>query len=628
MCGICGYIDFKHKSPDQQLGHKMVETLQHRGPDNQQVWVDDNLVLCHARLSILDVSAAGNQPMILDKGSLAIVFNGEIYNFLELRNELRTKGYTFTTGTDTEVIIYGYKEWGEKLFPRLNGIFAMALLDKKNNQLIIVRDRFGVKPLYIYKDKDILLFASEIKAILVSGRIEPRINWQSFNEFLYYGNPTGHQTLFKGIDKLKPGHFLKVHTISHEIVEKPFWTVSEISLQKDVKEDDAITAIRQKLESAVKRQLISDVPVGVFLSGGIDSSSVTAFASKHYKGRISTFSAGFDFDMGINELPKARRVADHFKTDHHELFIKGGNILDTIHDLVYHHDEPFSDAANIPLYLLTKQLNGTPKVILQGDGGDELFAGYRRYNILNNISLWRAIAYPILAFSKLSGRNRKSLQARRFMGALVQRSDAMRMALLLTVENLYDTPENVLTPAIKDQMQGTDPFADYKFLNEKFLDLDPVQRMLWIDTQIILPQTFLEKVDKSTMANGIEVRVPFLDNELATYAMSLPSNLKVRNGQKKYILKKALRGIVPDDILDGPKYGFGVPYGNWLKGPLKEFMLGLINDETVRHKEIFNYDYLNRIFQLHITGKEDHGFLLWKMMNFTIWLKKYNVKLD
>ncbi len=430
MCGITGYLRLDKQKAIESDGWRMVNTLNHRGPDYQQIWLENNVILCHARLSILDISSAGNQPMFSDDGMIVIVYNGEIYNFQELKKELIEAGFHFHTGTDTEVIIKGFQLWNTEVFKKLNGIFAFALWNKRDKKFYLVRDRFGVKPLYIGKADQTIYFASEIKAILTSGQFSPQISYTALHEFIYYGNTLDSKTLFNNISKLDPGKFLKIDGDS--ITEHTYWHPGNIPLLNHISESEAVGNVRQKLDNAVKRQLVSDVPVGIFLSGGIDSSCITAFASKYYSGKLNTYSAAFDFDMGINELEKANKISRHFNTNHHELFIKGENLAEIIYQLVSQHDEPFSDAANIPLFMMTKYLNGNPKVILQGDGGDEIFAGYRRYNILDNINKWKLAVSPLMLANNIFNNQFKREQYKRFLKAIDQKDDAMKMALLIT----------------------------------------------------------------------------------------------------------------------------------------------------------------------------------------------------
>jgi asparagine synthase (glutamine-hydrolysing) len=381
--------------------------------------------------------------------------------------------------------------------------------------------------------------------------------------------------------------------------------------------------VRQRLESSVRDHLVSDVPVGVFLSGGVDSSAITALGSRLYGGRLKTYSVGFDFDRGVNELPKARMVAERFGTDHQEFYIAGANVPDVIERLVRSHDEPFADAANVPLYLLCDQLAGSIKVILQGDGGDEIFAGYRRYNTLSLEPFWRWAGTLAVRLDSLRPRNITIDRAMRFLRLMSSPDPVLRQALFLTPATLETPPTRVLSDEMRSQVDRFDPFARYREIHGRISHLDPVQRMLYTDTSILLPDTYLEKVDKSTMAHGIEVRVPFLANRLTEYVLGLPSSMKVRWGQKKLILRKALRGIVPDAILDGPKTGFGVPYGYWLRGPLSEYMRSVLLDDSNAAADLFDRKAVEVVVDEHVAGTHNHQFLLYKLLNLALWRRFY-----
>lgn len=626
MCGIAGYCRFtanRGAGPDLAAATR---TIAHRGPDDEGIWQDQHVGLGHRRLSIIDLSPLGHQPMQSASGRYHIVFNGEIYNYQELRGELERSGIVFRGNSDTESLVNGYECWGKDLFARLNGIFAFVIWDSREERLIAARDRMGVKPFNYCFDGDTFAFGSEIKAILRLREGTRRLDPQGFHEFLYYGHSLGENTLFAGIRRLLPGEWLEVDRTG--LRSGTFWKHEDIAMPSGLStsEDAAVKATRRLLEQAVRRQLVSDVPVGVFLSGGIDSSAITAFASRHYPTTLDTWSAGFDFDDGHNELPLAARVARTFGTRHHELRISGTEMADVIRNMVRHHDEPFSDAANIPLYLMTRELRGSCKVVLQGDGGDELFGGYNRYHLLKRQSRYaRMLKILSLVPSRLLPRRLRN-QVRRFGGVFSASDRGTRLARFLTIEQGGDRgPERVFTAGIQSLLGNTSPFRRYEKLAKRFDALDDVQQLFWIDSLVILPDQFLEKVDKSTMANGVEVRVPFLDNDLTEFALGLPSGLKVAGGEKKYLLKKALRGIVPDEVLDAPKKGFGVPYFNWIKGPLKKFMLDAFNSPAIRQRELLDYRILDRRIDEHCNGSDDWGFQLWKIMNFCLWVEMYDI---
>jgi len=624
MCGIAGFINHQSLSAKQESIRNMITLLHHRGPDDQGYYTDEEVALGHARLSIIDLSAGGHQPRFTRDNRFVIVFNGEIYNFPVLKKELMSKGHIFFSSSDTEVILEGFVEWGTAIFEKLNGIFAIAIWDKQQHKLYLARDRFGVKPLYFEHRDNSIFFASEPKCILTQDSSNRKINRQALHEFMYYGNQLGLQTLYDGIKQLAPGSFLEF--FSGNINECFYWKPEHI---KPVlhSEQEAIENTRKLLEQAVKNQLLSDVPVGVFLSGGIDSSAITAFAAKHYPGKLKTYAAFFDFDKGSNDLERAKRVAKEFQTDHEELEIKGGSIADIILSLVNYHDAPFADAANIPLFLMSKEVKNHYKVILQGDGGDEIFAGYRRYQMLDEIKKYKSLIVAGKISSVLPFSHPTKNRVERMSAALGNSDEALRMALLLTVETEKNSPLKVLGKQWNEALQESDPFAEYRKCNKRFAQHDLVQKMLYTDTQIILPSTFLEKVDKSTMAQSIEVRVPLLDNELTSYVMGLPSSYKVKKGQKKWLMRQALRGVVSDAILDAPKTGFGVPYDNWLKLPLKGFLEEVLFTQKNKQSGVFDEKYLRKLISEHQQGKANHGFLLWKMMNLSIWLNQSKVNL-
>ncbi len=615
MCGITGIVDFAGGPVDRDLVDAMAHTLDHRGPDDRGVFVHGAIGLGHTRLSILDLSAAGHQPMTLED-RLTLVYNGELYNFRELSAELTARGRQLHTRCDTEVVLHALDEWGTEALARFSGMFALALWDHRAQRLLLARDRFGIKPLYLADTGSGIVFGSEIKALLASGKVNKRLDPAALHEYLYYGNALGRRTLFAGVRKLLPGHALLIDNAGRR--ELSYWSPAHLA-PLQLSEAEAEEAVRSALDSAIERHLISDVPVGVFLSGGIDSSAITAYASRHVR-ELSTYSVEFDYQRGNSELGLARRVAQRFGTDHHELKVSAGEVPQVLEALVRAHDQPFGDAANIPLYLLCRALQNQVKVVLQGDGGDEIFAGYRRYNVLARERLWRHLAVTgnrYLPSATPSGAPLLA-RARRYLSAIGQPDAATRMALLLTVETLQPPPTAVLTPHARQWIEASDPFARYREVAAALPPLDALQTMLMVDASIILPDIFLEKVDRATMAHGIEVRVPLLDAELTELVMALPGHLKVRGLQKKYLLKKALRGTVPDEVLDGKKRGFGVPYSGWLRTSLA----GYLRDEVLSSgltAELLDRAAVTRLIDEHVSGQRDHGFLLYKLLNLVVW---------
>lgn len=628
MCGIAGSIKLNDEPIELADIYKMSEKLTHRGPDDQGSYFDTHVGLTHCRLSILDTSCAGHQPMRSDDNRYVIVFNGEIYNFRELRNVLETEGFRFNSNSDTEVVVKGYQRWGSLLFEKLNGIFAFAIWDDQKKELLLVRDRLGVKPLYIYKTNESLYFASEVKAIRAVCPEISEINMESLNEFLYYGNALGNKTLFENVYTVHGGSYIRVK--NKKLDSHTFWCAERLPEKSGVSFQNASEQVSKLLNAAVQRQLISDVPLGIFLSGGIDSSAITAYAAKNYPGRIKTFAASFEFDKGINELDKARFVAKYFGTEHFEFYITGKDLPDLFEKMIYHHDEPFSDAANIPLYLMAREVKQNATVVLQGDGGDELFGGYNRYFLIkkfgNGFTRFASqIFYLLTRKLPVPSQLKKPV---RIIDAFGQTTDSKMMALLLTMDTLRNNTLQTLSKPLREKLSEFDPFLHYSKVGQRFNSKGLLQKMFYTDTQIILPNTFLEKVDKSTMAASIEARVPFLDNELVDYVMSLPSEIKLKGGEKKGLLKKALRGVVPDQILDGPKMGFSVPYENWLKGPLHDYLVDKTHSIYIRQLGLFNYSLLDKRIKDHKNSNSDYGFQLWKLLNLCVWLEKNKISLQ
>ena len=448
------------------------------------------------------------------------------------------------------------------------------------------------------------------------------LDWAGLREYLHYGATLGERTMFADIRKLLPGHILTIDV--HRTQLRSYASILDVvPVEDDLA--SAVHHVRDLLEQAVRSHLISDVPVGVFLSGGVDSTALTAFASRHNAGKLQTFSAGFDFDSGFSELPQSRTVARHFGTEHHELHIQGRNLPSIIEQVATCHDVPFADAANIPLYLLCLELQGSIKVVLQGDGGDELFGGYARYSRLARQDIWQWLG-PVAELARPFLPRRGSLyRGLRTITALRHADPEVRMALLMSQEPPDQPPERIFSTEAQQRLFAEDPFARYRELYRTLRHLDPVQRMLHTDAAIILADTYLEKVDKATMAHGIEVRVPFLDNQLARYAMSLPASFKATAHERKRVLKRALRGVVPDVVLDSPKRGFGVPMSNWLRRPLADYLQAVLLDESCLKSGLFDEPVLARCIDEHLQGQRDHGFLLYKVLQFNLWYRKYLV---
>lgn len=621
MCGISGILSFDGRPVEPSRIQAATQAIQHRGPDNLTTWCNASIALGHTRLSIVDLSDAANQPFHVPEQNLSMVYNGEIYNFVELRQDLQSMGFNFATTSDMEVVIHGFAAWGDQLFEKLNGIFAIGIWNSAKRELTLARDRLGVKPLYVSHTNSELVFGSEIKTILAARPDAPRrMSVEALHEFLYYGVPLGGKSMFEGIDQIEPAQVTTWSESGRQVRTHSFWTYPT-QPQQNLSEPEVISQTTFHLEQAVKRQLTGDVPIGVFLSGGLDSSCITGFAARHYPGKLQTFSVAFDFAPS-SELELARQVAEMHGTQHTELKVGGIGLADTVLKLINCHDSPFSDAANIPLYLLCEQISGQLKVVLQGDGGDEIFGGYRRYASLAKSRRYRWLAQLL----RIPGvRNRIPWRRRRYLECFLPKERYQTMARLLTLETVSHPPTRALAKSIQSAVSSSNPFRRYQEIESQLKGLGDVQAMLATDMQIILPDVFLEKVDRSTMAHGVEVRVPLLENDLVQYVATLPDQIKVKNGEQKWLLRQAIRDVVPPSVLEGKKLGFGVPYSQWMREPLKDLLHDQL--ETLAHRGLTDPQVTDAMRKDHASGSERYGFLLWKLLNLGAWVDQYDVEL-
>jgi asparagine synthase (glutamine-hydrolysing) len=597
----------------------MTEALAHRGPDAGGAFVAQGIGLGHRRLSIIDLTVAGAQPMQVEQGGTVLSYNGEAYNFAQLRRELQGCGCVFRGRSDTEVVLRAYDTWGLDGLKRLEGIFALALWDPLRERLVLMRDRLGVKPLFYARGSESLVFGSEIKALIAAGSVSGSIDAQALTEYLWFGNSYEDRTIYRDARALLPGHWL-VAEPGHVRIE-PWWRVEEWTYPTaDVgSAAQAATTVRTALDFAVARQLVADVPVAIFLSGGVDSSAIAAAATTAAQPRgLLSFTASFDFERGVNELPKARAVAKHLGLEHHELHIRGDKLPDELVSIARVYDEPFADPASIPLYLMARELRGRVKVVLQGDGGDEMFAGYRRYAILRHQHWWRL--WPDSFTGLVAKGGRVGARAARMLAAASRREAGERMALLLTLETRANSPLALLMPQARYALESaSDPFRAYRACAERFASADAVQQMLLTDISLQLPSQFLTKVDRATMAQGLEARVPLLDEQIARVAVGMPSAWKTRGLKKKIVLREALRGRIPDAVLDAPKTGFGVPYEHWLRGSLHSFAADAVLSERFIARFGFDRCRIATILEEQRKGRRERGFMLWKLLQLALW---------
>ncbi len=624
MCGITGlfFENQGQRATESELTEivsRMTDSLAKRGPDAAGLLIESPVALGHRRLSILDLSESGAQPMRLGKAGPIITFNGEIYNYLDLRRELTQLGRDIWRGhSDTEVILNVYDQWGLDGLKKLEGIFALALWDPSSRRFLLMRDRLGMKPLFFAPSRFGLAFGSEIKSVLEAGDVDTRLDDQSLAEYLWYGNSHGARTIYTGVRSLEPGHWLVIEK-NHERLE-PWWKIEDWLIQAPKTSDleQATIEVQTALDLAVKRQLMADVPIGLFLSGGIDSSAIAAAATQASQTPLQSFTADFDFTKNSSEMPKAARVARHLNLTHHEIHIRGSTLSSTIRELANAHDEPFADAANLPIYLMCKELHGLVKVVLQGDGGDELFGGYRRYSALDQIRFWRLWPTHFDPLLRPLG----SLGARfsRVAEAMNQNSAGVRMAHIISAITPSFRTERLFSLEREEHLlKNTNPLLPYLHAAERFRNFEPVQQMLLTDLTVQLPSTYLPKVDRASMAAGIEVRVPLLDENLVRLAVNLPSKWKVRGGNRKIILRRAMKGKIPDDILKSRKMGFGVPFDGWMRGPLSEMLSGYLLDDTFLKDFSIMRPSLESAIKRHREGEDRSGFMLWSLFQLAIW---------
>lgn len=630
MCGIAGIINAAGIAPDdcKERLNSVVRVQNHRGPDANGVYVDSNVGFAHNRLSILDTSSAGNQPMWSRSRRSVIVYNGEIYNFRDLAVE-----YSIATQSrsDTEVLLELFERLGPSVFKKLNGMFAFAIHDRKANAVWVVRDRLGIKPLYFSRSGSSISFASEIKGLFeLRNDLSRRMRIEALHEWLYFGNALGARTMFEGIEQLQPGHCLRIDLGSGGVDEEVFWcideAISEASYDSDMHcPEEAARRTLELLDSSVKRQLVSDVPVGIFLSGGIDSSSIACLASRHSGEPLATYSAAFDYDEERSELALAGEVARRCGSDHREIRVSGSDSAEVVRKMIVSHDLPFSDAANIPLFLMSESISATHKVVLQGDAGDEMFGGYQRHLTLLRFSRYRRIFRAIRGLGRLPVRNRLYLRMARMLSAMGAADDAKTMALLLTVEREENRPARVLGPLLRDRMLEFDPFSRYREIERRFEGLPLAEKMLLVDKAVILPDIFFQKVDRSTMAASVEVRVPFADNALLDHVLSLTPEVLMHGGVQKGLLRKAMQDVLPENVLIGRKRGFGVPFGYWVTGVFSEQFRDLTADLSRSHPELLNLTHIDSLWADHKARRADHGFMFWKILNLAMWIQEYDV---
>lgn len=647
MCGIVGFIS-KNQIDFESVCHEMVKPLNHRGPDHSDIWVskEHGIALGHTRLSILDLSSAGHQPMNSSCERYVLIFNGEIYNHMQIREELALYGYS--TGwkghSDTETILAAFSTWGiKKSLERTVGMFALALWDRQERKLILARDRMGEKPVYYGWQNNTFLFGSELKALKAHPEFKNDINRDSLCLLLRHNTIPYPYSIYQGIFKLAPGSMLTLELGNRELEIKDYWSMKEAvqsALDNPFKgtEEMALLELESVLSKAISDQMLSDVPLGAFLSGGIDSSTVVALMQSQSSKRIKTFSIGFN-EKGFDEAKHAKEVAEYLGTEHTELYITPSEALNVIPHLPIMYDEPFSDSSQIPTYLVSKLAKQSVSVSLSGDGGDELFGGYNRHVWVK--SIWektrhlplfsrRLIFYAITSLSP-SAWNQFFLK---FSTALPSRYQATqpgdkmyKLANVITAKNPDQMYRNLVShwnrpdSIVLGSEEPNTLLSDISIM-PNLSDIE--QRMMFLDAVTYLPNDILTKVDRAAMAVSLETRVPMLDHRVVEFAWRLPLNMKIKDGEGKWILRQLLYKHVPKKLVERPKMGFGIPIDSWLRGPLIDWAENLLEPSRLRQEGYFNAEVVRRKFEEHISGKHDWQHHLWDVLMFQAWLEENN----
>jgi asparagine synthase (glutamine-hydrolysing) len=619
MCGICGFYEYEtHGRADRQVLGDMLGVIHHRGPDDFGVYLDKDLALGMRRLSIIDLSG-GKQPIFNEDGTILTVFNGEIYNYHELRKQLESRGHTLATASDTEVIVHLYEDFGEECVQHLRGMFGFAVWDRRRRRLFMARDRLGIKPLYYTHAGGRLIFASEIKAILQHPAVQAHLDIEALNSFLSLKYVPAPKTMFKRIYALPPGCSLTCDANGATV--RRYWDLSFANRHDDgLREEAYAEQLQSLLQECVRLHLMSDVPFGAFLSGGLDSSTIVALMSQFLNEPVKTYSVGFEGDgEAFSELPYARLVAAKFKTDHHEVIIRPSHMTELAEKVVWHLDQPLADHATLANYLVAELASRQVKMVLTGEGGDELFAGYARYSGERLSPFFKCVpktarSMALAASARLPGLRRQKLA----LYALCQPEEVTRFVNWFPLFN-SEMKQAVLSEDLRAALNGNDAgqmFAEHLVRTDA---IEPLNRMLYVDTKLWLPDLLLARGDKMSMAASLEARVPLLDHKLVEFAASLPRNLKLRGLVRKYLLKRVGRAWLPPEILHRKKQGFPMPSSMWLRREARPFLRDVLSSATLRSRGLFNPHFVEKLVCEHETGFADHGDLLWGLLSVELW---------
>jgi asparagine synthase (glutamine-hydrolysing) len=617
MCGIAGLYCFRSGRPvgcDEVTA--MAARIVHRGPDDEGIFTDGSLGLAHRRLTILDTSRRGRQPMATRDGAFTITYNGEVYNFLELKEDLAARGHEFRTKTDTEVLLHLYEEHGDAFLERLNGMFAFALWDRSRRRLLLARDRLGIKPLYYTWTADGIAFASEIKALLAVPGVRAEVDPEMLDAYMSVGYVPTERTMFRGIQKLQPGWAMKIEDGRAELFQ--YWDLDP--KPQAMSEADCVEEVTALLRDAVRLQLRSDVPLGVFLSGGVDSSAVVALMHELGVRDIETFTVAYDFGPQFDETRYARQVAEKFHTRHHEVYVTPGEFRDFIPTLVDHMEEPVTESAAVSLYKVSRLARERVVVVLSGEGSDEVFGGYPIYSYMQALERYRRIPAPLRngvinpLLERLGGKWGKYTHLSRL--PLTERYAGV---------SFYESPgkEALYRPEVRKLFNGSAMPGLVARYYEKTEGRDAISRMMGLDVKSWLVDDLLIKADKMTMACSLELRVPFLDHRLVELGARIPARLKVRGLTTKYILKKAMEPYLPKEILYRPKMGFPTPLAHMFKGEMKEYVADVLGSERAMDRGYFRPEEVRRLVGEHLAGTRDHHRVLWQLLVLEEWHRKF-----
>lgn len=626
MCGICGIVNFKESEPvEEKLLRDMNQTLVHRGPDEEGYYCQGSVGLAIRRLSVIDL-ATGHQPISNEEGSVWVVFNGEIYNFLQLKSDLVQKGHRFKTNSDTEVIVHLYEEMGVDFVQKLRGMFAIALWDNNNKRLVLVRDRIGKKPLIYSLLPGRIAFASELRTLLLVPGVSKDMDLEALDLYMTLQYIPSPRTIFQSIKKLPPAHMLVWDGKNVEI--RRYWDLSWKHSPSLLTQDEARQILLQKLKESIRLRMVSDVPLGAFLSGGIDSSCVVALMSEMSSRPVKTFTIGFE-EQNFSELRFAREVAQAYGCDHHEIMVRP-EMAEVLPQLVWHYGEPYADSGALPAFYVARETRRHVTVALNGDGGDEIFAGYPRYASLKLLSVWDHLP---LILRRGMGRMSETLSSgkwpylrrvRRFLESTVLASQGQRY--LNKLGSFSEEQKKLLYSKDMKQALGKEELIR-QYLDQAFQNVfteDSVNQWLYRDLTTYLPECLMVKIDIATMANSLEARSPFLDHELVEFAFSLPGHWKLKGlGKSKWILKEAMAKYLSPKILHRSKMGFGIPLETWLRRELRDYWKDhVLSGEAIR-RGYFEEKTLKNFFEEHVSGKKNHGMCLWTLLMLELWHRAY-----